>query len=153
MGWPRFTHEVFGMDPNTCCSQPVTGYFLILLSPWIFTDPVFLAGIIARGYHHITYLNDPKQRDAYDEFVGKALQVVDVNVLTFATHVQALLVDHIRDVLEQPRADEKEWWTGAHGRWTLTHAGYVGSNNNVGVEVYWRDMKLLVPPCALVKNI
>jgi hypothetical protein len=44
---------------------------------------------------------------------------------------------------------------------TLAHAGHEGSNNNMGVEVDWRDMKQLVPVSAtlatftgaLIKNI
>jgi hypothetical protein len=47
------------------------------------------------------------------------------------------------------------------GCWTLAHAGYAGNNNNMGVEVDWRDIKTLVPQSAtlatftgsLVKNI
>jgi hypothetical protein len=47
------------------------------------------------------------------------------------------------DVLEQPRAAEwfRKWWTGPRGRRTLAHAGHAGSNNNMRVEVDWRDMK------------
>ncbi len=46
-------------------------------------------------------------------------------------------------VLEQPRAAERfrKWWTGPRGRRTLAHAGHAGSDNNMRVEVDWRDMK------------
>ena len=34
------------------------------------------------------------------------------------------------------------------GRYCLAHAGYGGSNNNMGIEVDWQDVKKLVPPSA-----
>ena len=34
------------------------------------------------------------------------------------------------------------------GRYSLAHAGYAGSNNNMGIEVDWRDMKDECPPSA-----
>jgi hypothetical protein len=47
------------------------------------------------------------------------------------------------------------------GQFYLAHAGYGGSNNNMGLEVDWRDVKGLVPSpatigtftCALVKFV
>jgi hypothetical protein len=54
---------------------------------------LFWSGIAAAGYHHVNYFDGPKRREHYDDFYGKALKVVDVNVLFFADHVQALLVD------------------------------------------------------------
>jgi hypothetical protein len=71
----------------------------------------------AAGYPQVGYFDGPKRREHYDDFYGKVLQVVDVNVLSFADHVQALLVVFIRYVLEQPRAAEwfRECWTGPRG--------------------------------------
>ena len=68
----------------------------------------------------------------------------------FADHAQALLVAYIRDILKQPRAAEwfETWWTGDRGRYCLAHAGYGGSNSNMGVEVDWRDVKKLLPASA-----
>ncbi len=138
-------------------------YISFILAIYSITDPLFWSGIAAAGYHHVVYFNCPKRREHYDDLYGKVLQVVDVNVLSFANHVQALLVVFIRDVLEQPRAAEwlREWWTGPRGLWTLEHAGHAGSNNNMGVEVDWKDMKQLVSALAtlatftgaLMKNI
>ncbi len=71
---------------------------------YVITDPIFGSGITAAGYHHVNDFDGPKRREHYDDFYGKALQVVDVNVLSFADHVQALLVDYICDILAQPRA-------------------------------------------------
>ena len=76
------------------------------------------------------------------------MRVKDIAVLSFAETAQRLLVIYIREVLGQPRA--AAWfegtWTGDHRRWTLAHAGYAGSNNNMGQEVDWRDMKKEVAP-------
>jgi hypothetical protein len=107
---------------------------------YVITDPLFWSGVAAAGYHHVGYFDGHNRREHYDDFYGKVLQAVDVNVLSFACHVQALLVFFIRDVLEQPRAAEwfRECWTGPRGRWTLAHAGHAGSNKNMGVEVDWR---------------
>ena len=76
------------------------------------------------------------------------MSVKDIAVLSFAETAQRLLVIYIREVLGQPRA--AAWfegtWTGDHRHWTLAHAGYAGSNNNMGQEVDWRDMKKEVAP-------
>jgi hypothetical protein len=72
----------------------------------MFTYPLFWSGIAAAGYHHINYFDGPNRREHYNDFYGKALQVVDVNVLSFASHVQALLVVYLCYRLEQPRAAE-----------------------------------------------
>jgi len=80
------------------------------------------------------------------------LKVKDIAVLTFADMALRLLVDYIRNVLLQPEAAEwfSTWWTGARGRYCLAHAGYGGSNNNMGVEVDWRDAKGFVPSSATI---
>ncbi len=82
---------------------------------------LFWSGIAAAGYHHVNYFDGPKRREHYDDFYGKALKVVDVNVLSFADHVQALLVDYIRDMLAQPRA--AEWF--ANGGLVREGAGHL----------------------------
>ena len=69
-----------------------------------------------------------------------------IAVLSFADHVQQLLVGYIRDELKQLAAAEwyREWWTGDCCKYCRAHAGYAGSNNNIGVEVDWRDIKKLL---------
>ena len=80
------------------------------------------------------------------------MRVKDIAVLPFADTAQKLLVTYTRDDLEQPRA--ANWyeghWTGEHGRYSesLAHAGYAGSNNNMGIEVDWRDIKGECPRSA-----
>jgi hypothetical protein len=56
----------------------------------------------------------PKRQEHYNDFYSKALQVVDVTVLSIVSHVQALLVDYISNRLKQPRAAKwfREWLTG-----------------------------------------
>ncbi len=71
------------------------------------------------------------------------LKVKDVAILTFADLAQRLLVAYIRDELLKPEAADwfSTWWTGARGRYCPAHVDYGGSNNNMGVEVDWRDVK------------
>jgi hypothetical protein len=76
-------------------------------------------------------------------------------ILLFAKHAQALLVDYIRNVLKQPGAADwfRTWWTGERGLYCLAHAGYGGSNNNMGAEVDWRDVKGLIPPSSTIGTL
>jgi hypothetical protein len=55
---------------------------------YVITDQLFWSGTTAAGYHHVGYFDCPKRREHYDDFYGKVLQVVDVNALSFADHVQ-----------------------------------------------------------------
>jgi hypothetical protein len=137
--------------------------YMSMLKPDGWSLTYLFLGIAPEGYHHVHCFYGEERRAAYDDFYSLALQVIAINVLSFAEHAQALLVNYIRYELNQPRAADwfQEWWTGARGRYTLAHAEYGGSNNNMGVEVDWRDMKRLVPASAtlatflgaLVKNI
>ena len=83
------------------------------------------------------------RRDKYDEFYEQLVRVKDIATLPFADIAQQLLVTYVREDLRQPRA--ANWyqghWTGNFGRYSLAHALYTGSNNNMGTEVDWRDMK------------
>ena len=98
------------------------------------------------------YFKGVDAREKYDNFYAQVLKVKDIAILTFAELAQSLLVDYIRNVLLQPEAAEwfSTWWTGARGRYCLAHAGYGGSNNNMGVEVDWRDAKGLVPSSSTI---
>ena len=106
------------------------------------------SGIAANNHSQVNYFVDPARREDYDYFYEQLVRVKDIAVLSFAETAQRLLVIYIRGVLGQPRA--AAWfegtWTGDHRRWTLAHAGYAGSNNNMGQEVDWRDMKKEVRP-------
>ena len=80
------------------------------------------------------------------------LRIVKIAVLTFATYAQDLLIAYLAKV--DPAAAEwfSENWSGARGRYCLCHAGYGGSNSNMGVEVDWRDMKKLCPPSSTLST-
>jgi hypothetical protein len=41
-------------------------------------------GITAAGFHHVNYFDDEERRAAYDDFYSRALQVIVINVLSFA---------------------------------------------------------------------
>ena len=67
------------------------------------------------------------------------MRVKDIAVLPFADTKQKLLVTYTCEELEQPRAANwyEGYWTGENGRNSLAHAGYAGSNNNMGMEADW----------------
>ncbi len=85
----------------------------------------------------MNYFDGEDRRDAYDNFNARALQVIATNVLSFAEHAQALLVEYIHKDLNQHRAANwyQERWTGPRCWYILAQAEYRGSNNNKGVEV------------------
>ena len=64
--------------------------------------------------------------------------------------MQQLLVKYICEDLGQQRT--ATWyeghWTSTYGRYSLAHDGYTGSNNNMGTEVDWRDMKAECRPSS-----
>jgi hypothetical protein len=107
-------------------------------------------GIAAAYNSHVQYFDGEDRRDHYDEFYEQLVRVKDIAALPFADTAQKLLVTYIREDLGQPRA--ANWyeghWTGTYGRYSLAHAGYAGSNNNMGTEVDWRDMKAECPPSS-----
>ncbi len=84
----------------------------------------------------------------YDDFYEQLIRVKDITSLPFADNAHQLLVKYIREDLGQQRT--ANWyeghWTGTFGRYSLVHAGYTESNNNMGTEVDWRDMKGECPP-------
>ena len=118
---------------------------------------IFYSGIAAAISSQLQYFDcrdGSERRDDYDLFYEQLLRVKDIAVLPFADIAQLLfkLVAWVCEVLGQPRA--ANWvegtWTGEYGRWALAHAGYAGSNNNMGQEVDWRDFKQeVLPPVSL----
>jgi hypothetical protein len=97
---------------------------------------MFHAGIAAANTSHIQYFDGVNRRDKYDDFYEQLLRVKDIALLPFAEMAQLLLVKFTREELEQPRA--ATWYethsTGTHGRYSLAHACYTGSNNNIAVH-------------------
>ena len=106
----------------------------------------FRAGIAASNTSHVQYFDGEDRREKYDDFYEQVVRVKDIvlfGVFSFADTAQKLLVSYLREDLEQPRAGTwyEDTWTGENGHYSLAHAGYTGSNNNMGIEVDWRDMK------------
>jgi hypothetical protein len=57
---------------------------------------------------------------------------------------QHLLVDYLRTKHSDDVANWcRDFWTDARGRMCLTHGRYGGCNNNMVVEVSWREIKTL----------
>ncbi len=104
----------------------------------------------AANTSHILYFDGVDCGDKYDEFYEQLVRVKDIAMLFFAKIAQQLLVKYIRKDLGRPRA--ANWYEGHRtspsGRYSLVHAKYTGSNNNMGTEVDWRDMKGECPPSA-----
>jgi hypothetical protein len=111
-------------------------------------DIQFLAaGMAAANYSHVGYFQCHKE---YDDDYELLLRIVDIAREDFATRMQDLLVDHLTGISESTGKWFKENWTGRRGRYCLCHATHGGSNNNMGVEVDWRDVK---KNCAPTSNL
>ncbi len=108
-----------------------------------------LSGIPASTYSHVSYF---RSRENYEEFYGFITRVVNIAFEKFATFVQALLVLHLRTFGNKPAKWYEEWWTGACGRYCLCHCMHGGTNNNMRVEVAWRDIKKLCPPSSKLSS-
>ena len=106
---------------------------------------LLLPGIAASNYSHVKYF---PSRAAYDAFYEIILRVVNIAFEDFADYAQFLVVRYLRSVSDEAANWFEEWWTGARGRYCLCHAMHGGTNNNMGIEVDWRDIKKLCPPSA-----
>ena len=76
------------------------------------------------------------------------LRIVDISFLGFATRMQDLLIDHLTEISESTGKWYRDNWTGQRGRYCLCHATHGGSNNNMGVEVGWREVKRICAPTS-----
>ncbi len=103
----------------------------------------------ALGYHNVYYFSSCSN---YDEFYTRILQVIDIGVQSFAEKCEELLVDNIREERKDPEAAScyMTYWIGTQRHHTLVHAGYCGSNNNMGVEVDWYEVKRIAPSSCTV---
>ncbi len=83
-----------------------------------------------------------------------SIEVADIGVDTFATACQGLLVEFLKahDVIVGGQSGRwyEKWWTGARRRYCLLQAQHGGSNNNMGMEVDWRDMKRITPESCFI---
>ena len=86
----------------------------------------------------------PKGRQGYDDFYDILVGIGDIGVMSFAVRAIGLLEDYLREKHGDPCADWfRDYWTGKRGRYCIAHMRYAGCNNNMGVEVTWRDIKKL----------
>ena len=87
--------------------------------------------------------------EAYDDFYTIMEQFVDIGVASFKEFaVKALLSYLSTHVSDESAAWFESYKSGLRGRYCLCNAGYAGSNNNMGMEVDWRDIKEQVPHTA-----
>ena len=104
------------------------------------------AGIAAEKYSHVKYFPN---RATYDDYYDIAVDIGEVGVDSFATLIQEMLVNYIRAKHGDSVADWcRDFWTGERGRMCLAHSRYAGCNNNMGVEVSWRNIKRVCPGLA-----
>jgi hypothetical protein len=100
-------------------------------------------GIAAANYSHVGYF---LSRHAYDDFYEILTEVVDIWIASFKGYVIKVFVEYLHTHVDYASADwfEKSW-TGPRCRYCLCDAGYAGSNNNMGIKVDWRDIKVQCP--------
>ncbi len=104
------------------------------------------AGIAALHYSHVHHFPN---REAYDDFYSIVEQLVNVGVPTFKDYAVKSLLSYLREHISDKAADwYEEYWTGPSEKYCLCDTGYAGSNNNMGMDVDWRDIKKQVPPSA-----
>ena len=105
-----------------------------------------LSGIAANNRSHVKRFDTPA---AYDDYYDIVVDISDISVELFATRVQEMLVDYLRAHHGNGPADWYErYWSGARGRYCLVHSRYAGCNNNMGVEVGWREIKKICDALA-----
>jgi hypothetical protein len=70
------------------------------------------------------------------------VNICEIGVESFATRAQHMLVDYLRSNYGDKVANWcQDFWTGDRGRMCLCHSRHAGCNNNMGVDVSWRDIK------------
>jgi hypothetical protein len=148
-GFGNFCRAELGIYP-ILCKPHATGKTLsciCLLCLFLILRP---AGIAASQYSHVKSF--PNQ-DAYSQYCDFVVDICDIGAEGFATRAQTMLVDHLHELYGNGVAILKwckTYWTEARGRISLAHSRCAGCNNNMGIEVSWRDIKNLIPPsCSL----
>ncbi len=97
------------------------------------------AGIALAHHSHVKQFPDVA---AYDDYYDIVVNTGEFAVDRFATRVQSLLMQYLRACYGNDTANWCErFWTGDRGQYCLVHSRYAGCNNNMGVEVNWRDIK------------
>ena len=99
----------------------------------------------AANYSHVGYFPNCEE---YDKYYTIMLRIVDIAFVEFAVRMQQLLVDHLTAICESTVPWFRDNWTGSRGRYFLCHYTHGGTNNNMGVEVDWRDVKKICPPSS-----
>ena len=107
------------MSPANCVARILT-----LLSSVLRPRSTHTAGIAAEKYSHVKYFPN---RAAYDDYYDIAVDIGEVGVESFATRIQEMLVDYLRDKHGDKVADWcRDFWTGERGRMCLAHSRYAG---------------------------
>ena len=136
-GWGNFCRNVLGIEPNVCKPHGTGNASYIAFDNRHSLS--MLTGIAAASYSHVKYFPN---RAAYDDYYDIVVDIADIGVLSFADRAQSMLVEYLTtNYGENVGKWYEEFWTGSRGRMCLAHSGYAGCNNNMGVEVSWRNIK------------
>jgi hypothetical protein len=144
-GVNNMSKKLFGTPSNVCFNHATGNDFHVhVLCMYL---PMLPAGIPAASYKHIPYFDG--NRKAYDAFYDLQVDIGEIGVESFATMAQTMMVEYVREHYgDKPANWAEEYWTGERGRICICHARYSGCNNNMGVEVGFRDIKAVTPSNA-----
>ncbi len=94
----------------------------------LLANPESFISVLASDLH-VKYF--PNQ-DAYSEYYDFVVDICDIEVESFATRAQTMLVNPLREHYGQGIANWcKTFWTEALGRMCLAHSRYAGCNTNM----------------------
>jgi hypothetical protein len=106
------------------------------------TDNVQLRCVSGIASAHHSHVKQFPNVAAYDDYYDIVVDAAEIGIDQFARRVQSLLVQYLRASYGDDTTNWCErFWTGDRGRYCLVHSRYAGCNNNMGVEVTWRDIK------------
>ena len=112
--------------------------------PYFFQCTTFLmvgtAGIAAEKCSHVKYFPN---RAAYDDYYDIVVDICEVGVDSFATRIQEMLVDNLRDKHGDKVADWcRDFWTGERGRMCLVGYGVGYGERNCKVAIASQDRRV-----------
>jgi hypothetical protein len=137
-GWGNFSENELGIVSNVCHPH-ASGNVLSTFYLFCDADVGCMAGIAADQHSHVKQF---PAIEAYDDYYDLIVAIGEIGVESFATRVQELLVAYLRETYGDGPANWCfNFWTGDRGRMCLAHARYAGCNNNMGVEVSWKNIK------------
>ena len=129
LGWCAFSHEEFGIPPNTCVNH---------------TTGIPAANRSQRKYY--------KTEEIYDEMYDfmKKIAKLGIEVIVEKAHeaVQRFLINDRDDPAGAKYFHDTWSISSGHGRWSVCHGRYGGFVTNASMECVWKDKTEICPPTA-----